>query len=98
MKIMISFNDEEKCAINEMPEVTYKNSHVAGSFGELKCNDNDIEINLTTGFIKATINVVSAYINLLKSFMAVCESYGRSWLSDITNVSEADDEKVPTRE
>ena len=109
MKITISFNEEEKRITKEMmlnssnlSEVTDKDEHYVGRFGEMKYdnNNNIIEIEYKTAFLRATAGLMVSLVNMIKSFMATYEMYLSSWMSDMKDmtVEEEKESEDITRE
>ena len=105
MKITINFNEEEKRITKEMmlnssniAEVTDKDEHYAGRFGEMKYdhNNNIIEIEYKTAFMRATAGLMVSLINMMKSFMATYEMYLYSWMSDMKDMTAVEEEEEIT--
>ena len=107
MKITISFNHEEKRVATEIvtktygiTEITDKDEHIAGKFGEFKYDskENVIEFELKTAFIKAYACLIENFANLVKSFMGSCQIFASSWLEDIEDLTEKKEEKECSNE
>lgn len=107
MKITISFNEEEKRLANGLMhniddsiEMDTEDVHVAGSFGEFKYDseENVIDIELKTGFIKAYTHLIVSFINLMKSFMSSCEIFASSWLLDIKDLTKKEEKEESNHE
>ena len=104
MKIIINFSNEEKNAIINMAlmnggvkEVTDKDEHCVGNFGEYKydAKENEITFDLKTSFIKATVGLVASLINIIRAFVSSCEMFSSAWFEDIKDLTKKEYKDEP---
>ena len=92
MKIRIEFSTEEKVTILNALEVTAKDKseEVSGNFGRLRydSDENYIEFNLKTVFIKASANLIGICINTIKSLINSFKMFELTWLPDKVSTTE----------
>ena len=102
MKIRIEFNNDEKHAITEACEcpITEDESEtIEGRFGSIVYDheENFIECNFKSGYIKAYTNIISMAFNMMKSLSKAFEVFIDAWSSDvkITKGKKSDDIPEP---
>lgn len=108
MKITITFNNEEKKIAQHMAlttnekitEIVDRDLHEVGNYGEFKYdhNNNVIEYELKTEFIKATAHLIMSLINMVKSFISSCDMYSSFWLKDNKDLTKKEEETEPANQ
>ena len=100
MKIRIEFTTDEKVALlNNIPDSRDTESmESTGSFGTAVYNREEqfIEVNLKSSFVKAFAQISGSIINTIKSLVGMCNMFDDTWLKDVKteplNKSEKEDE------
>ena len=89
MKITINFTNEElnnsinlmKNITGDIHEMSIKDEHIVGNFGEIKYDTtkNEITFDLKTAFINAYSSMILAVVNMIKSLVSTYEMFASSW-------------------
>lgn len=102
MKIRIEFNNEEKEIIARGIDVSLENDRserMEGRFGlaEYNKDENYIQFDIVTGFIKAYIQVIASIKGMITSFVSTFELFSDTWLDDI-KTTYPDEKEEPEEE